>query len=434
MSDQYVSPEYAVNDEHLIPISDYPYYMQRVPTSKMFIVRQALQKYRDAVGADAEVYDASQGDGGKSLPGVPKHLLEAAYQLQAEIGTGYDTPSGHPKFKKAVIENYWQLDASTGWGTDNVLAGQGGRDALMKAYSAMVSLGRGRVGDVLLTSAVPWISYNWGPYVAGLNVLRAPGDPNKAWSYTEEALDEAVAFARQSQRRVAGVIITSPDNPTGRTMPIEKQISLAKKALALGIGFVLFDWMYHWVTEGQSHDINQVLGAFTSAERDRLIFLDGLSKSLGASNVRSAHMLASTEVTKFATSHASHGVIPSFYSQAVAISAYEMGYGEAAKSIIEPTNASRKVLRKFLDEKDIEYIMGDGYYAFINVERWIKAKGLNDSIDLGQIIAEQYGLAVVPGAFFSPAAKYWVRFSYALPPERTTAASARLYEALSAML
>ncbi len=431
MSDHYVPPQYAVTDEHLIPPSDYPYYMQRVPTSKMFIVRQALQKYRDAVGADAEVYDASQGDGGKSLPGVPHHLLERAYKLQVEVGTGYDTPSGHPRFRKAAVENYWQLDSATGWGIDNILAGQGGRDVLMKAYSAMVALGRGRVGDAIITSAVPWISYNWGPYVAGLNVLRAPGDPNKAWVYTEEALEEAVAFARESNRRAAGIIITSPDNPTGRTMPLEKQISLAKKALSLGVGFVLFDWIYHWVTEGEPHDINKVLSAFPSAERDRLIFLDGLSKSLGASNVRSAHILASTEVIKFATSQASHGVIPSFYSQAVAIAAYEMGYAEAAKPIIEPTNASRQVLRNLLDEKDMEYIMGDGYYAFINVGRWIKAKGLEDSIGLGQILAEEYGLAVVPGSFFSPAAKNWIRFSYALPPERTEAAATRLHNALS---
>ncbi len=400
----------------------------------MFVIKQALQIYRDKFGPDAKTYDASQGDGGKSLDGVPGEILERAYQLQREVGTGYDTPAGHPRFRQSVVEDYWHFDSTTGWGPSNVLAGQGGRDALMKAYSAMIYCGEGRYGDALVTSAVPWISYNWGPYVAGLNVLRAPGDPVQAWSYTEDGLKAAVEVAGKDGRCVAGIIITSPDNPTGRTMPLEKQIALAEEALRLGVRFVLFDWIYHWVTEGDPHDINVVLNAFSPEERDRLMFLDGVSKSMGGSNIRGAHLLASEGVVRFIASHASHGVIPSFYAQAVAIAAYEMGYGNAAQALIEPTNASRKVLRKFLDEHDYEFIMGDGYYAFVNVEKWVRAGGLEDTIDLGQILAEDFGIAVVPGAFFSEAGKNWIRFSYALPPERTAAAASRFHEALNSFV
>ncbi len=424
---------YVVEDKELIPVSDYPASMRNVPTSRMFVIRQALQVYRDNVGADAEVYDASQGDGGKSLEGVSPTILERAFELQRDNGTGYDTPAGHPMYRKAVVEDYWQLDAAAGWGTGNVLAGQGGRDVLMKAFSAMIHCGRQRVGDVLITSAVPWISYNWGPYVAGLNVLRAAGDPAEAWAYTHDGLEDAVNMARRSGREVAGILITSPDNPTGRTMSLEKQIALARKALDLGVNFVLFDWIYHYITLGEPHDINEVLNAFSTEERERLMFLDGLSKSMGASNIRNCHLIAAEKVIKFITSHASHGVIPSFYSQAVATVAYRMGYAEAAKNIIQPTNQSRQVLRKFLEDNDHEFIMGDGYYAFINLEKWVTAEGLDSTIELGEILAKQCGLAVVPGPFFSPAARYWIRFSYALPPERTTAASARLKEALDSM-
>src|SRR5690606_28182351 len=196
---------------------------------------------------------------------------------------------------------------------------------------------------------------------------------------------------------------------------------------------VIFDWMYHWVTDGSPHDVNEVLNAFDPEQRKRLIFLDGLTKSLGASNIRNCHLLASKEVVDFITSHASHGVIPSFYSQAVAIVAYAMGYAEAAKPIIEPTNQSRQVLNQFLAENGHEYIMGDGYYGFINLEKWVKAKGLEDTTGLGAILAEQFGIAIVPGPFFSPAANNWIRFSYALPPERTAAAAQRLQEALNSI-
>ncbi|NJL94017.1 MAG: pyridoxal phosphate-dependent aminotransferase [Anaerolineae bacterium] len=426
-----VEPRYAVPDQHLIPLVDYPTGMMPIPPSKMFIIKLALDQYKEKAGADATVFDASQGDGGASLSGVPPEIIMQAAEMQVKHGSGYDKPYGYDGFRKAVVEAYWNIKPETGWGVPNVVAGIGGRDVLMKAFDAMIHCGRGYVGDVLLTSTVPWISYNWGPYAAGLNVLRAPGDENDGWALNEDNLTEAVRFAQAQGRHIAGMLITSPDNPTGLTLPLERQIALARKALELGVGFVLFDWIYHWITEGQPHDINQVLLAFSPEERNRLMFLDGLTKSMGASNVRSAHLIASEEVTKFIVSRASHGVFPNYFSQAVAVVAYEMGFGKAAASTIQPTNASRKVLRKLLEDHGYRHIMGDGYYAFVDVSRYCH-DGF-DSIEIGTRLAENHGVAVVPGTHFSEAGSKWFRFSYATPPERTEGAFWRMHEGLNAL-
>lgn len=106
---------------------------------------------------------------------------------------------------------------------------------------------------------------------------------------------------------------------------------------------------------------------------------------------------------KFTVARASHAVIPSFYSLAVAMAAYEMGYAEASRSIVEPTNASRKALRGFLETASVA--LGQGYYAFINVGKWLAAKGWADSEAPGQYLAEQHGVAVVPGVYFSEMAR-----------------------------
>ncbi|MFC1959120.1 aminotransferase class I/II-fold pyridoxal phosphate-dependent enzyme [Chloroflexota bacterium] len=431
MSDR---PVFAVADQYLIPANDYPSQQTMIPPSRMFLIKKGLAAYIEKMGGGAvETYDASQGDGGKSLPGVPVALLEQAFALQLEHGTGYDSPHGTPRFWQAVAENYWQLESGTGWGPGNVAGVQGGRDGLLKVYQAMVRLGTGRVGDVLLTSAVPWISYNWGPYAVGMNVLRAPGDPAAGWPITPEGIAASVALAAAQGRKVAGLIITSPDNPTGRTMTADEQIALAQAALEQGIPYVLFDWIYHWVTSGEPQNINRVLSAFSPADRKKLIFLDGLTKSLGGSNIRSAHVLADEAVIKFISSQSSHGVIMSYFSQAVAIAAYEMGFGEACVPIAGPTAESRVVLREFLQDNDFQHIIGDGYYAFINVGQWVEKAGYDDSAALGEFLAQEHGIAVVPGVYFSQAGKDWVRFSYALPPQRTAAAAARFKEALAAI-
>jgi len=208
------TPEFAQPEEHRIAVTDYPSKMMAVPPSRMFLIKNALKTYKEKAGQDAVTYDASQGDGGASLPGVPKELLERAFELQLEHGTGYDKPWGTPLFREVASEQYWKLEEASGWTGENIVFAQGGRDALAKIYSAIISHGTGNVGDVLVVSRVPWISYNWGPYSVGLNVLRAPGHPENGWRYTPESIRETAAFAKQQGRQVAGLVITSPDNPT----------------------------------------------------------------------------------------------------------------------------------------------------------------------------------------------------------------------------
>jgi aspartate/methionine/tyrosine aminotransferase len=428
------TPEFAVPSENRVNVNRYLADMMPIPASRMFEIKQALDQYKATAGKDAPTYDASQGDGGASLPGVPQYLLERANQLQIEHGTGYDQPYGTDLFRKVTAENYWKFDSATGYGPKNIIFTQGGRDGLQKAYGAMIALGHQQIGDALIVSRVPWISYNWGPYDLGLNVLRAPGREEDGWRYTPEGIRACVDYAKQDGRNVAGIVITSPDNPTGRTTPISEQIELARTAIEAGIPFVLFDWIYHWVTDGGSNDINQVLSAFEPKDREKLIFLDGLTKSLGASNIRSCHLVASEAVVKYISGRASHAVIPSFHSQAVAIAAYEDDFGKAAEPIISACRESRAIMREGLSNSGVPYILGDGYYAFINLRKYIDAMGVQDGSDVSSWLGKTYGVTVVPGIYFSDAGADWVRFSYALPPEKTRAAISRFFEGLDSLL
>lgn len=427
------SPVFAVPTTGLVPVGSHLSQMTPIPPSRMFLINKSLKVYSQK-NPSSPIYDASQGDGGASLPGVPRSILERAAQLQIEHGSAYDMPFGTDDYRRAVVEKYWQLSPESGIGPTNVLASVGGRDALMKAYQAMLALGHGREGDAVIVSRVPWISYNWGPYGIGANVLYAPGEPAQGWAYTEDGLRACVDFAARSARKIAGLIITCPDNPTGLTISAERQVSLAKAALEAGVAFVLFDWMYHYVTDEQPMDLNHFIQNFTPEERRRLMFLDGITKSLGASNVRNCHLIASEDVIKFIVARASHTVIPAYFSLAVAMAAYEVGYAQACKSIIEPTNASRLVLKEFLDRNGFTYILGKGYYAFIEVSRWRQGRGWSDTEPLGQYLAEEHGVAIVPGAFFSQYGGDWIRFSYATPAERTLGAAERLLQGLNSLI
>jgi aspartate/methionine/tyrosine aminotransferase len=426
-------PELVVNPEELAGVDGSLALMRPVPGSRMFEIKKALKIYLETCPG-APTFDASQGDGGASLPGVPTEILDEAHRLLRAKGTAYDQPYGTDDFRRAVVEDYWCLDEATGWGPANVLACQGGRDALLRSYEAALALGHGRRGDFVLASRVPWISYSWGPYGVGANVLLAPGRESDAWQLTPEGIAESVAAAEAlGGRRIALVVLTSPDNPTGRTLTLERQLDLTRAALEAGIPFVLLDWIYHRVTDGAPHDLNAFLRALEPAERDRCIILDGITKSLGGSNIRNAHLVASQELVRFSASRASHGVIPSFHSQAVAIAAYRAGFDRVAAPIVGPTNASRAVLQEELERRGMRHIIGKGYYAFLDVGPWLDRAGLTDSAALGSMLAERFGVAVVPGVYFSPYGGRWLRFSYALQPATTAAAFSRMWEGLSSL-
>ena len=423
-------PRYVLDPPQLVAVD--PQRGQReIPASRMFEIRDALAAF-SAKAPGEELFDLSQGDGGASLEGVPHRLLDRALELLKQQGTGYTPPLGSDAFRRVTAERYWQLDAASGWGPQNVVATQGGRDALLKAYDAALLLEGNRRGDVVVVSAVPWISYKWGAYAMGANVMLAAGDPADAWALSAEAITACIAEAARSARRVALLVITSPDNPTGRTTPVEQQAALAAQALDRGVGFVLFDWIYNQVTASEPQDVKRLLAALSPQQRRRCIVLDGLTKALGASNIRSAHLLADQDVVEVVKARASHGAIPCFYSQALAIAAYEEGRSAYA-AVVEPTNASREVLRAWLGGSGLPHILGEGYYAFINVEASLRRAGFADSAALSAYSASEHGLALVPGAHFSAAGSDWLRLSYALPPELTRRALQRFDHVLAAL-
>jgi aspartate/methionine/tyrosine aminotransferase len=242
-----------------------------------------------------------------------------------------------------------------------------------------------------------------------------------------------VAFAARHGRRIAAILITSPDNPTGRTLSPEEQVRLARCALEAGVAFVFFDWIYHYITDEQPTDLNAVLRLFTPQERQRIIILDGITKSLGGSNIRNAHLIAPQPVADFIIARASHTVLPSYFGMAVAQAAIEMGFAQAAAAINEPTSASRRLLRNFLQASGFKHIIGQGYYAFIHVGGWLEQAGWTDTEPFSEYFGREHGLALVPGAYCSADGADWIRFSYAMPPALTEGALARFQHGLACL-
>ena len=129
---------------HRVPVNDYPSDMMPIPPSRMFLIRDALQKYKANAGENAPTYDASQGDGGASLPGVPAEILRTRLELQIKMGRLTTNPGERRSSARPLPKITGSSTPASGWGTENIVFVQGGRDGLQKAYGAMIALGQAR--------------------------------------------------------------------------------------------------------------------------------------------------------------------------------------------------------------------------------------------------------------------------------------------------
>ena len=423
-----------------------------IQPSKMFLIKEELNIFAKN-NPSIPWYDASQGDGGASLGGVPREELAQALidYLPLQSTTKYGNPIGREDIRKAIVENYYRFsDVSA----EQVIIGDGGRDLLQKWYQLIVQ-GVCFTGGSIIVSAAPWGSYMQGTYMNGLNTVLAPGSAENGFALTKEGIDKAISYARQEGHPAVALVITSPDNPTGNYMELSEIHALISHAVSMGISYILVDLMYQTVTDADvgMYNVASLLASLSQEEREAVFFLDGLTKSIGGSNLRNCHLVCGSMThSALLKGLATHSVLPNALGEAAAFAVYGASDPLAhpwVQRVVVPTAQSRAYLRDALPEKGFRYIMGQGYYAFINVWPWLgkripNAQTIIDPFDgtetneirtvahLKSYLAQKKGVAVIHGSVFRQ--PDFIRFSYANTPEYVQAAFERMEEGLQELI
>jgi aspartate aminotransferase len=128
-------------------------------------------------------------------------------ELAGAAGLGaYGPVAGLPALREAAA-GYW---TRRGAPTDpaQVLAGPGSKALL---FGLLLALGT----DVAMPRP-SWVSYAAQARLAGLAAQFVPAAPGEGGICDAAALEESVRAARAAGRRIGAVLMTSPDNPTGR--------------------------------------------------------------------------------------------------------------------------------------------------------------------------------------------------------------------------
>ena len=326
---------------------------------------------------------------------TPENIVQAAIKALKDGHHGYTPSNGIIQLRETVSE-YIYKNYKTNVNPDNILITPGGKPVIF--YSALI------LGD--RESEIIYPDPGFPIYKSMINYSGAKSIPlvlNEKNNF-EIQIDELEKLITDKTRLI---IINNPNNPTGSFMKkskIDKLVSMLDKYPEIAI---LSDEIYSKIIFDQN-EMPSLLNY--ESIRDRLIVLDGWSKTFCMTGWRLGWSVWPSELIKHAQKLCSNDhSCPNSIAQYAGIEALQ-GSQEKVKEIISEFENRRNYIHKELN--NLKYITcfkpGGAFYAFPNVSR----SNLSGE-EFAEIALKDYGVAVVSGTCFGNEAKDNIRISYA---------------------
>lgn len=348
---------------------------------------------------------------------TPEFIRRAAQRAIDAGATHYTATEGILPLREAIAAQA-SVDYS-GEGAvaaTDIVVSSGSKQSLFNACFVLFG-----PGDEVLIPTPSWTSYYEMVGLARATAVPVHGDPAAGLKVTPEML------AAASTARTKGLMLNSPNNPTGAMYSRDELRALLALADERG-WWVLSDEIYRRLAYDEpSTSLLELAGS-----RDRLVIIDGVAKAYAMTGWRIGWAIAPRPVAKAMGALQSHTT-----SNAAAVSQHAalaaLTNHEAADAAIEAMVGEFRRRRDaavalLAEEPRLRYVHPEGaFYLFLNVGGASSQAGESDA---GTVFAkrllEEREVAAVPGAaFLSPE---WVRLAYAAPLESVLAGVERAIE------
>lgn len=344
---------------------------------------------------------------------TPDHIVEAAAKALRDGHHGYTPAPGIPPLREAVaadIAKWRKVEVDPA----KVLIVPGGKVTMFFAILMF-----GEPGAEILYPNPGFPIYESVINFSGANAVPIPLLEELDFSFSAES----VLSLMNSNTRL--VIINSPANPTGGAVPKSEMDALVHGLAEFPNAAIMSDEIYSRICyEGADHVT--LLGY--PEIRDRLILLDGWSKTFAMTGWRMGYSVWPESLIDHATRLAinCHSCVNAS-AQFAGIAALE-GPQDAVDHMVRSFDERREAIVKGLN--DLPGIScrnpGGAFYTFPNVT----ATGLSAREIQNQWL-EELGVATVAGTSFGSFGEGYVRFSYAASLDEITDALNRIGNSLS---
>lgn len=343
----------------------------------------------------------------------PKAATDAARDAIDRGETHYTANSGIAELKSAV-QKYYKNRFSLEYAASEIIVASGAKPLIYEAAQVLVD-----PGDEALLFAPAWVSYVEQIKLAdGVPVVVETAETG--FMPTRERIESALS------PKTAGMIINTPNNPTGAVYDRQTLRMIADIAREKDL-WIIYDEIYERLTYGGAKHVNILSEA--PEIRDRVLLVNGVSKAYCMTGWRIGYALGPREIVSKIDSIQGH-----LTSNASSIAQWaSVGAINGAEEDVERCRAAFEKRRDLLCEL-LAGIPGLGlkkpsgaFYVFFDV----RGTKIPDDIEFCERLLENKYVAAVPGtAFLAPG---FVRMSYACSEENIREGAKRLKEFVTSL-
>jgi aspartate aminotransferase len=361
-----------------------------VPVSATLAANEALARRRER---GEPVLPLAFGEAG--LPVHPRLVAELADL--ADHGA-YGPVAGAPRLRAAAA-GYWSR-RSLPTSPDAVVAGPGSKALL---FATLLALGT----DV----AVPqpsWVSYAAQAMLIGATAHFVPTVPGEGGSCDPAALEAAVRASRRAGRPIGAVLVTLPDNPTGRLASPESIRELCAVAERNDL-IIISDEIYRDLV----HDPDAAVLSPAAVAPERTVVTTALSKNLAVGGWRIGVARMPDGATGAALRQRVIGIASEIWSAASA--PVQLA---AAVAMDEPADVADRIARSrrlhaVVCQQAARVCAAAGldvmtpqaaFYLYPDFAPWRDrlrtSFGVATGADLAALLLDRYGVGTLPGSAF----------------------------------
>ena len=345
---------------------------------------------------------------------TPEYIKKAADQAIEEGKVHYTSNFGLMELRQAIAEKL-KRENHVDYKATEVLVTVGLSEAVFAVLAALLD-----EGDELLVPDPVWLNYINVPNLLGAKAVTYSLKEDNGYQMD---LDEVRSKITPKTR---GIVIVTPNNPTGGVLEEDVLKELAEIAKANDL-MVIADEIYErLVYDGAKH----VSIAALPGMKERTFTMNGMSKAYAMDGWRLGYVAAPEEyITVMNKFHQHNTTCAPNFVQVAGIAALTQEKDEVQKMVAEYQRRRDYAVQAINAIDGISCLCPKGaFYIFINCKQLGKT-----SAELSQYFLEQAKIALVPGDVFGPGGEGYLRMSFAASYESIVEGCERLKAAVEQM-
>jgi len=345
----------------------------------------------------------------------PQAVLDAAKRAIDAGCSKYTAVTGIPSLKEAICD---ATDKARGWRPEpkNVCVSVGAKHVLFNLALALYE-----AGDEVVIPKPYWVTYPEQVRMMGATPVLVDTREDEGWKLSPERL------ARALSPRTKAVILCTPSNPTGAAYTEEETRALCEVLRPHDCWLIVDEIYAELVYEG----FRFVSAAKIAPDlRDRMVIVDGVSKTYAMTGWRIGWALAPASLVKaLDVVQGQSTTNATAVAQAAAAAAMRISIADFARTRDMFEKRRNAMLAGLASIPGVSCRKPEGaFYAFADVRglyglEW-NGKAIATDEDVALWWLDKAHVAVVPGGGFG--APGYIRLSYATSEERITAGIAAI--------